>query len=289
MFAGGILMVGINQMLYEFLQEHIDDITEEWLSYRVETKGSVYSISAGEKSEKSLREQNRLTNLTIASSLLEDKEIFEENKKNWALLVAQSRIHTRTPIYEVQEALGKVRLAYWSWIEKFVEQNGEKVLRTDILHWGIAIHMAFDALMVEFSKRYDELMNTRLSAQQMLIEELNAPIIKLNETIGVLPIIGEIDTTRVQSIADYVPQKSVELGVSHLFIDLSGVSLIDTMVANHLYQMTQMLDLLGIKSSLTGIRPEIAQTSVQLGLDFSRISTYGSLQLALRKNLATIS
>ncbi|MBD7985810.1 STAS domain-containing protein [Sporosarcina sp. Sa2YVA2] len=281
-------MVGINQMLYEFLQEHIDDITEEWLSLRVETKGSVYSISAGEKTEKSLREQNRLTNLTIASSLLEDKEIFEENKKNWALLVAQSRIHTRTPIYEVQEALGKVRLAYWSWIENFVEQNGEKVLRTDILNWGIAIHMAFDALMVEFSKRYDELMNTRLSAQQMLIEELNAPIIKLNGTIGVLPIIGDIDTTRVQSIADYVPQKSVELGISHLFIDLSGVSLIDTMVANHLYQMTQMLDLLGIQSSLTGIRPEIAQTSVQLGLDFSRISTYGSLQLALRKNLATI-
>lgn len=282
-------MVEINQMLFEFLQENIDNITEEWLSYREETEGSIYSKKAGEKSEKNLREQNRITNLTIASSLLPDKGIFEENKKNWALLVAQSRIHTRTPIYEVQEALSKVRKAYWLFVEKFVDQQGDKVLRSDILRWGIAIHMAFDELQVEFSKRYDELMNTRLNAQQMLIEELNAPIIKLNDTVGVLPIIGDIDTTRVQSISDYVPHKCVELDVSHLFIDLSSVSLIDTMVANHLYQMTQMLDLLGIQSSLTGIRPEIAQTSVQLGLDFSRISTYGSLQLALRKNLTTLS
>ncbi|WOV86649.1 STAS domain-containing protein [Sporosarcina oncorhynchi] len=282
-------MVEINQMLFDFLQENIDNITEEWLSYREEIQGSIYSKSAGEKSEKSLREQNRLTNLTIASSLLEDKGIFEENKKNWALIVAQSRIHTRTPIYEVQEALSKVRMAHWSFVEQFVEQQGEKVLRSDILKWGIAIHKAFDELLVEFSKRYDELMHTRLNAQRILIEELNAPIIKLNQTVGVLPLIGDIDTSRVQSIADYVPQKCVELDVSHLFIDLSGVTLIDTMVANHLYQMTQMLDLLGIQSSLTGIRPEIAQTSVQLGLDFSKISTYGSLQLAMRKNLIVLS
>ncbi|WHT49346.1 hypothetical protein QNH10_07145 [Sporosarcina thermotolerans] len=48
--------------------------------------------------------------------------------------------------------------------------------------------------MVEFSKRYDDLMNNRLDAQQSLIEELNAPIIKLNSSIGVLPLIGDVDT-----------------------------------------------------------------------------------------------
>lgn len=277
-------MIENNRKLYEYLSENINTITEEWLLSREKIRGSVYSQDAGDQAEKMLREQNQLTNLTVTSSLLTKQETFEENKKNWAIIVAKSRVNSQTPIFEVQEALSKVRKIYWQYVENFVQLEGEKVLRSDIMNWNITINIAFDELMVEFSKTYDELMNTRLIAQQSLIEELNAPVIKLNPTIGVLPIIGDIDTTRVQSISDYVPQKCVELDVSHLYIDLSGVTLIDTMVANHIYQMTQMLDLLGIESTLTGIRPEIAQTSVQLGLDFSRINTFSSLQQALKLN-----
>ena len=270
--------------LYNFLLEHLDGITDEWLSAREEKGDSIYSKNADESSEQMLREQNRLTNLTIASSLLENQETFEENKKNWAKLVAQSRVNSRTPIYEVLQAVSKGRQAIWQYIEKFIEREGDRTLRTDIMDWGIAIHMAFDELMVEFTKRYDELMNTRLFAQQSLIEELNAPVIKLNSAIGVLPIIGDVDTARIQSIIEFVPNRCVELDITHLFIDLSGVSLIDTMVANYFYQLMQVLDLLGIESTLTGIRPEIAQTSIQLGLDFSKINTYSSLQLAIKKN-----
>jgi rsbT co-antagonist protein RsbR len=277
-------MKNMNRELYNFLLENVDAITEDWLSGREDKDGSIYSKDAGTMSEKMLREQNRLTNLTIASSLLEEQETFEENKKNWAKLVAESRVNSRTPIYEVLEAVSKGRQAVWLYIEKFVDREGDQTLRSDILEWGVAIHKAFDELMVEFTKRYDELMNTRLFAQQSLIEELNAPVIKLNSSIGVLPIIGDVDTARVQSITELVPNRCVELDITHLFIDLSGVSLIDTMVANHFYQLTQVLNLLGIESTLTGIRPEIAQTSVQLGLDFSSINTYSSLQLAIKKN-----
>ena len=274
----------MNRELYDYLIEHIDAITEDWLSKREAKRGSVYSKDAGEWSEQMLRKQNRLTNLTIASSLLEDEEAFENNKEEWAIVVAESRVSSRTPVYEVLDALSKVRHSFWRFIEKFVDREGNRVLRSDIMNWGIAIHMAFDELIVEFTRKYDELMNSRLFAQQSLIEELNAPIIKLNSQIGVLPLVGDVDTTRVQSIMDFVPNRCVELDVSHLYIDLSGVSLIDTMVANHIYQLMQVLDLLGIESTLTGIRPEIAQTSVQLGLDFSRIQTFGSLQLALKKD-----
>ncbi|MFS0690330.1 STAS domain-containing protein [Sporosarcina sp. 179-K 8C2 HS] len=282
-------MKSMNDELYDFLLEHKEAITEEWLSDRDKKDGSIYSKDAGEWSEQMLREQNSLTNLTIASSLLEDQEVFENNKKNWAKLVAESRVSSRTPIYEVLEALSKLRHTFWRFIEMFVEREGNRVLRSNNINWGIVINQAFDDIIVEFTKKYDELMNTRLVAQQSLIEELNAPIIKLNSTIGVLPIIGDVDTTRVQAIGDFVPNRCVELGVSHLFIDLSGVSVIDTMVANHIYQLMQVLDLLGIESTMTGIRPEIAQTSVQLGLDFSKVRTYGSLQLAIKKHFKEFS
>ncbi|MDN4608355.1 STAS domain-containing protein [Sporosarcina highlanderae] len=275
-------MQDINHELYNFLCENTDLITEKWLSKREEIDGSIYSKNAEKWAVKTIAEQNTLTNLTVASSLLNDCNVFQENKKNWALVVAESRVNSNTPIHEVLDALAKVRTTYWHFIEQFVEREGKRVLRSDIMSWGIAIHMAFDELMVEFSTRYHELMNKRLNAQQSLIDELNAPIIKLNSTIGVLPIIGDVDTTRVQVISDFVPHRCTELDVSHLYIDLSGVSILDTMVANHIYQLTQILDLLGIESTITGIRPEIAQTSVQLGLDFSRIRTTSSLQLALK-------
>ena len=152
----------MNWELYNFLLEHLDDITEEWLLGREEKDGSIYSKDADKSSEQMLREQNRLTNMTIASSLLDEPETFEENKKNWAQLVAQSRVSSRTPIYEVLEAVSNGRQEFWRYIEKFVYKEGDRIFRSDILEWSIAIHMAFDELMVEFTKRYDELMKTRL-------------------------------------------------------------------------------------------------------------------------------
>ncbi|MER2237059.1 MAG: STAS domain-containing protein, partial [Psychrobacillus sp.] len=72
-----------------------------------------------------------------------------------------------------------------------------------------------------------------------------------------------------------------ELGLDKLFIDISGVSIIDTMVANELYKFMEVLSLLGIRPYISGIRPEVAHTSVQLGLDFGKISTFSSLKQAL--------
>jgi rsbT co-antagonist protein RsbR len=75
--------------------------------------------------------------------------------------------------------------------------------------------------------------------------------------------------------------KGANLSLEYLIIDLSGVPIIDTMVADRIFKVIDSLTLLGIKPILTGIRPEIAQTMVQLGIDFSSVRTYSSLQNAL--------
>ena len=146
--------------------------------------------------------------------------------------------------------------------------------------------------MSNFPKRITRILNSRLAMQQSLIEELSYPIIKLNESIGVLPLIGNIDTFRGERFWDFIPTKCVELDVTHLFIDLSGVSEIDTMVVQQMNPFMQVLKLLGINSTLTGICPDIAKSTVQLGLELSHFDTYNSLKqalselypLALRKN-----
>lgn len=275
--------------LYGYLIDHLDFISDEWLNLRIKEEGSIYSIDAGEEVEHTLREQNRLTILTVASSLLADEKQFRESKEKWAKIVAKSRIESNTPIHEVLGALSKVRKIYWSFVEKFSFLKGEEVTKEDLQRWGTIIHLAFDELYVQFSEMYFKLMTNRLSAQLDLIDELSSPVIKINSETGVLPLIGDIDTYRAKKILEIVPKRSVDMGITRLYIDLSGVSIIDTMVAHQIYDVTKILDLLGIQTRITGIRPEIAQTAIQLGLDFSKINTYGSLQRALAEEFLIVA
>ncbi|WHT49345.1 hypothetical protein QNH10_07140 [Sporosarcina thermotolerans] len=130
-------MIDMNRELYNFLCENTDLITEKWLLDREDLKGSIYSINAGEWAEKLISEQNTLTNLTVASSLLNDCSVFQKNKINWALVITESRVNTNTPIFEVLDALSKLRSTYWFYIEQFVEREGERVLRSDIMGWAL--------------------------------------------------------------------------------------------------------------------------------------------------------
>ncbi|BAQ08758.1 sulfate transporter [Bacillus sp. OxB-1] len=282
-------MSSMDEQLHGYLIDNLEAITDEWLTYRDEKVGSIYSIDADRSTEVLLREQNRLTNITIASSLLENEEEFVNNKKNWALIVAESRVNSNTPIHEVLEALSNVRHTFWIFVQRFASMKGNEVKLENILHWGDLIHIAFDDLNVQFAEMYHAIIDRRFMAQQTLIEELGTPVIKINGSIGILPLIGDIDAMRAQVIMDFLPDKCVALGVRHLYIDLSGVSIIDTMVAHQIFQITQVLKLLGIHSTITGIRPEIAQTAIQLGLDFSRVETFSSLQQALKGRFHVMS
>ena len=276
-------MIDWNKELYEYLQSHISTITDEWLALRDLDHGSIYSSNASASMEQTLRNQNNLTNRAVTSSLLGPTGDFGQLKVEWAEVLAKSRLATNTPLYDVYEAVSRVRKVFWRQIERFVGEQNENVPVAVVLQWGETIHLAFDELLTSFSEMYFKLMSTRLNAQQSLIDELSSPIIKINDTLGILPLVGDIDTERAKSILEVVPTKCIEEDIINLFIDLSGVSIIDTMVANQIYEVVQVLSLLGVKATITGIRPEIAQTSIQLGLDFSTIQTHSSLQQALKE------
>lgn len=275
-------MSDLNKELHTYLKENISTITDNWLALRDETEGSVYSADASKEIEQALREQNTITNRTIISGLFGKKSDFEKRKNEWAQLVAKSRIASDTPMPDVLRALSKVRKVFWRQVEQFLEMRKPAIPAHIVANWSDAIHLAFDELYVAFSETYFELMNERLSAQQELINELGSPIIKITESTGILPMVGDIDTCRAQTIIENVPEKCVQIGITSLYIDLSGVAIIDTMVANQIFQLTNILNLLGTQTTITGIRPEIAQTAVQLGIDFSKIDTSSSLLQALK-------
>ncbi|MDT9027376.1 MULTISPECIES: STAS domain-containing protein [Rossellomorea] len=116
---------------------------------------------------------------------------------------------------------------------------------------------------------------------ETISSELSIPIVKVTDTIAILPLIGDINSARAKDLMERSLSQGSALGLSYLIIDLSGVTVVDTMVADQLFKVVAALKLAGIQVVLTGIRPEIAQTMVNLGIVIKHIPTFASLHTAL--------
>lgn len=113
------------------------------------------------------------------------------------------------------------------------------------------------------------------------IAEISTPVIRVWDGILALPIIGTLDSQRTQIVMENLLQEIVETGSSIAILDISGVPAVDSLVAQHLIKTVSATRLMGAECIISGIRPEIAQTVVHLGIDLSSIITKASLASAL--------
>lgn len=129
--------------------------------------------------------------------------------------------------------------------------------------------------------------------QQEELLELSTPVVKLWEGILALPIIGTLDSARTQVVMESLLQKIVETGSEVAIIDITGVPTVDTLTAQHLLKTVTAARLMGAECIISGIRPQIAQTIVYLGIDLTGVVTKATLADALLVGLkrvgATIS
>ena len=121
----------------------------------------------------------------------------------------------------------------------------------------------------------------RVLAQATLLQEISTPVIPLTDQILVLPLVGAIDTQRAQQVLSTVLERLRTSGAQIVLLDITGVPIIDTQVAHTLIRTGQAVQLLGAQMVLTGIRPEIAQALVGLGVELTSMVTYGTLQSGL--------
>ncbi len=131
------------------------------------------------------------------------------------------------------------------------------------------------------SLSYVKVHQASLSAAAFMVRELSVPVIKISSEVGVIPLIGDIDTLRAQQLMETALNEASEMEIQTLIIDLSGVPIVDTMVASRIFQVISALTISGVEVIVTGIRPEIAQTIVGLGLSFKNTKTYGNLYQAI--------
>lgn len=122
---------------------------------------------------------------------------------------------------------------------------------------------------------------TVIAEQAESLLELSTPVVKLWEGIVALPLVGTLDSARTQVVMEALLQALVDTGSEHAIIDITGVAAVDTQVAQHLLKTVQAARLLGAECIISGIRPQIAQTVVALGIEFGDIQTKASLADAL--------
>ena len=146
--------------------------------------------------------------------------------------------------------------------------------------------MLLDRLAVYTTEVAQRTRDEIIQRQQAEMLELSTPVVKLWEGILALPLIGTLDSRRTQIVMESLLERIVETGADIAIIDITGVPTVDTLVAQHLIKTVNAARLMGTECIISGIRPQIAQTIVHLGVDLQGVVTKATLADAFALALA---
>jgi rsbT co-antagonist protein RsbR len=153
---------------------------------------------------------------------------------------------------------------------------------TALYHASMNIGSQIDILAIASFETFIKSREEVILRQTDEIAEISTPVIRVWEGILALPIIGTLDSSRTQVVMESLLSQIVETGSEITILDISGVPAVDSLVAQHLIKTVSATRLMGAECIISGVRPEIAQTIVHLGIDLSGIITKASLASALK-------
>jgi len=188
----------------------------------------------------------------------------------------RQRVGERYALEEIQALVSLLREIVLRHIQTaYVEEPKQQIAA--ILQAEDLAHRARQRVFEVYMQAYEE----QVQRQQRALAELSTPVIQVHENILVVPLVGAIDTERARRIME-----ELLLGITHyqaelVIIDITGVPVVDTAVANHLMQAIKAARLLGAQSILVGISGEVAQTLVHLQIDLSGVVTRSNLQAGI--------
>ncbi|MFI5835210.1 STAS domain-containing protein [Micromonospora sp. NPDC051300] len=162
-------------------------------------------------------------------------------------------------------------------LELMEEDQGESTLRDFVAFSALVDQMGLFTFET-FVRARESLIADQ--AEQLL--ELSTPVVKLWEGVVAVPLVGTLDSARAQVVMERLLQTLVDTGSPYAIIDITGVPAVDTQVAQHILKTVVAARLMGADCIISGIRPQIAQTIVALGIEFGDIATKASLADALR-------
>lgn len=272
----------INKSLHLYLSENLDIMKESWKESSKEKNHSIYmpSTTIAEKLEE-MKDHFIVELLHVFQD--DETSFYSRFQAKIEEVVDESRDIWR-PLLLVQEEFTRYREIILDHIEYFIKQYNHSVPIEHVLEWQRKALRAFDYASSAFMQQALLHMDEEIQDKENMILELTAPVILLQPRIGLLPLVGNIDVERGDAIVENTLKQCALKQMDRLYIDLSGVLHINSLVAEKIMQLISALQLLGINTTLSGMRPHMAQQAVQLGISFKHVQVVSDLPQALRIN-----
>ncbi|PYZ96425.1 hypothetical protein CR205_11930 [Alteribacter lacisalsi] len=210
----------------------------------------------------------------VAKSLTKTQEETEEMHITYE--VDPSFFRDGSFLRDTIELISTFRLS----LMKELEDEGlfDKMTRSELTSLYEEVIFVFDDVIRNTTSKFNVSNQHRLDSIEAEMVELSAPIVPIAQGIAVMPMVGEFSEVRARHIREVVIPKVSELEIETLIIDLSGILAFDTYVAQNFFGIHDVLELIGVEMVVTGVRPAVAQTSVQLGINFKGLNAYGTLE-----------
>jgi rsbT co-antagonist protein RsbR len=253
------------------------EIAAHWLELQAKSSGRK---SAAEHQE-AVRESNDF--MSVLRQAVQTEPLDDIGRPGWSpmrdLLAALSARRARagyTPA-ETASFIFSLKEALFTAVEKELNQeqpggNPEAFLAAI---WQITT--LIDKLGLFTMESYQKLREEVIGRQQQELLELSTPVVRLWDNILALPLIGTLDSNRTQVVMQNLLEAIVETRSDYAIIDITGVPVVDTLVAQHLLKTVAAARLMGAECLISGIRPQIAQTIIHLGVDLSEVTTKATL------------
>ena len=208
----------------------------------------------------------------------------------WTLFMAgevnEAYVSARRKIGETHARIGLPLNTYFAGMNMFMELFGRRMRESEMssddrsqMEGAVAKLLHLDTAVVVDT--YNQMVEETLTSQANSLMEMSTPVTQIWSGILLLPIVGIIDSKRARDIMNATLAKIGETQARIFILDISGVGVVDTAVANHLIKITRATRLMGCDCTISGVSPSIAQTIVDLGIDVGRIKTTSTMKDAL--------
>jgi rsbT co-antagonist protein RsbR len=255
----------------QLLRKHERDVLQQWFSYQI----SATTMRADLLKESDLREQSRRF-LQLFIDVVQENGL-EENAVSWKSVkdmlgeISRTRVAQGFTPSETATFVFSLKQPMFDMLRREV-RDAEELCREIWL-----VTALLDKLGLYTTEAYLQSRESIISRQQQELMELSTPVVQLWDHVLALPLIGTLDSERTQVVMENLLEKVVETGASIAIIDITGVPTVDTLVAQHLLKTVSAARLMGADCIISGIRPQIAQTIVHLGINLADIITKATL------------
>jgi rsbT co-antagonist protein RsbR len=274
----------------EIIARRESDLLADWMREQL----AATTLRGDLMRESELREQSRqLLNLMIRAasqqpSLNDIAAPAWDDTREFLSSVSRSRAHQGFTPSETATFIFSLKQPLFTLMRQELEGDPRRL--ADEMWVATAF---LDKLGLYTTEAYQKGREEVIRRQQQELLELSTPVVVLWEGILALPLIGTLDSARTQVVMESLLQKIVETGAGIAIIDITGVPTVDTLVAQHLLKTVSAARLMGADCIISGIRPQIAQTIVHLGVNLADVITKSSLSdafaVALRRSKMTIT